>query len=58
MSMFDSQAKVHEPVLAAARAEAQVTLTSEVNIWDLLGVADRFTCFYILFISIQAWAML
>jgi hypothetical protein len=29
MSMFDSQAKVHEPDLAAARAEAQVALASE-----------------------------
>jgi hypothetical protein len=29
--MFDSQAKVHEPDLAAARAEAQVALASEGN---------------------------
>jgi len=29
MSMFDSQAKVHEPDLAAARAEAHVALTHE-----------------------------
>jgi hypothetical protein len=29
MSMFDSQARVHEPDLAAARAEAQVELANE-----------------------------
>ncbi len=28
MSMFDSQAKVHEPDLAAARAEAEVALAN------------------------------
>jgi hypothetical protein len=31
MSMFDSQAKVHEPDLAAARAETQPALTDEGN---------------------------
>ena len=31
MSMFDSQAMVHEPDLAAARAEAEATLTYESN---------------------------
>jgi hypothetical protein len=31
MSMFDSQAKVHEPDLAAARAEAQVELANKSN---------------------------
>jgi len=31
MSMFDSQARVHEPDLAAARAEAQVALSQEGN---------------------------
>jgi hypothetical protein len=31
MSMFDSQAKVHEPDLAAARAEAQATVCLEDN---------------------------
>jgi hypothetical protein len=31
MSILDSQAKVHEPDLAAARAEAQVALASEGN---------------------------
>ena len=31
MSMFDSQAKVHEPDLAAARAEAKIALTQESN---------------------------
>jgi hypothetical protein len=31
MSMFDSQAKVHEPDLAAARAEAEAALTHEGN---------------------------
>jgi hypothetical protein len=31
MSMFDSQARVHEPDLAAARAEAQVELANENN---------------------------
>jgi len=29
MSMFDSQARVHEPDLAAANAETQVALTNE-----------------------------
>ena len=28
MSMFDSQAKVHEPDLTAARAEAEASLTN------------------------------
>jgi hypothetical protein len=31
MSMFDSQAKVHEPDLAAAQAEAEAALTHEGN---------------------------
>ena len=31
MSMFDSQAKVHEPDLAAARAEVQVELANDGN---------------------------
>jgi hypothetical protein len=31
MSMFDSQAKVHEPDLAAAQAEAVAALTHEGN---------------------------
>ena len=31
MSMFDSQATVHEPDLAAARAEVQVELANEGN---------------------------
>ena len=31
MSMFDSQARVHEPDLAAAQAEAQVELANERN---------------------------
>jgi len=31
MSMFDSQAKVHEPDLAAARAEADAALTRNGN---------------------------
>jgi hypothetical protein len=31
MSMFDSQARVHEPDLAAARAEAQVELANKSN---------------------------
>jgi hypothetical protein len=31
MSMFDSQARVHEPDLAAARAEAQAELANESN---------------------------
>jgi hypothetical protein len=31
MSMFDSQAKVHEPDLAAAQAETQPALTHEGN---------------------------
>jgi hypothetical protein len=31
MSMFDSQARVHEPDLAAARAEAEAALTHEGN---------------------------
>jgi hypothetical protein len=31
MSMFDSQAKVHEPDLAAARAGAETALTPEGN---------------------------
>jgi len=31
MSMFDSQAKVHEPDLAAARAEEQVAYAREGN---------------------------
>jgi len=29
--MFDSQARVHEPDLAAARAEAEAALTHEGN---------------------------
>jgi hypothetical protein len=31
MSVFESQARVHEPDLAAARAEAQVELANEGN---------------------------
>jgi len=31
MSMFESQAKVHEPDLAAARTEAQAALSHEGN---------------------------
>jgi hypothetical protein len=31
MSMFDSQARVHEPDLAAARAEEQAALAHEGN---------------------------
>lgn len=31
MSMFDSQAKVHEPDLAAARAEEQLAVSKEDN---------------------------
>ncbi|HEV2523018.1 MAG TPA: hypothetical protein VGT24_11610 [Candidatus Acidoferrales bacterium] len=31
MSMFDSQAKVHEPDLAAARAEEQAAVCQEEN---------------------------
>ena len=59
MSILDSQAKVHEPDLAAARAEAQVALASEGNSYTMLKrVENHLSCFYLLFMSILGNAMI
>ena len=59
MSMFDSQAKVHEPDLAAARAEAQAALASEGNSKTVLErVENHPHCFYLQFISILGKVMI
>jgi hypothetical protein len=57
--MFDSQAKVHEPDLAAARAEAQEALPSEGNSYTMLKRMENHpSCFYLLFMSILGSAMI
>jgi hypothetical protein len=59
MSMFDSQARVHEPDLAAAIAEEEAALArgtlprEKQKLWTSLPA-----CFYLLFILVADRAML